>query len=295
MPDLPVPVLKRRRARRSRTARRLRRWLRRAPWLLAGVAGLAVATLVWRQAALEAERQARPPWVPPGVSHDGIPLSRQHPLMASLPPDDEVPGEQVAAPRAAVSAPASAASVPRLPAAQGAAAHPAPAPRLAMRHGCAWGEPGRNPYRGTVEQALQAARLPPEVVRQVAHRVARRDVDDRVTITSTTIRRHASDDEYDAQRVALTFGSTMCVDSRVNFKPGHKEEGDLYQVADTQGRVHTVMVPDVCGNVSVLGARGERRRAQAAGGTREVGAPGTLAAVLAGLGAAWLARRRRPG
>jgi hypothetical protein len=40
----------------------------------------------------------------------------------------------------------------------------------------------------------------------------------------------------------------------VNFKRDHFERASLYQAADYRGRVHSVMIPDVCGNVSVLGA-----------------------------------------
>jgi hypothetical protein len=44
----------------------------------------------------------------------------------------------------------------------------------------------------------------------------------------------------------------MCLDSAVNFAPGHVEYADLFVATDDQGQTHYVMIPDVCGNVSVL-------------------------------------------
>jgi len=35
---------------------------------------------------------------------------------------------------------------------------------LALKQNCAWGDPGRDPYRGTVEQALEGAQLPPNLL-----------------------------------------------------------------------------------------------------------------------------------
>ena len=140
-----------------------------------------------------------------------------------------------------------------------AAGEPAPdGPPLALRQGCAWGQPGRMPYRGTTAQALRAARLPPEVVQEVArlHRV--RAVTDRVEIRTGAIRAVTDGREFNPQSFAMTYGHTLCVDARVNFRAGHVERGDLYEVRDARSRLHSVMVPDVCGNVSVLGARGEK-------------------------------------
>jgi hypothetical protein len=114
----------------------------------------------------------------------------------------------------------------------------------------------------------------------------------------------------------LSFGNTLCQNSRVNFEPGHTEAADLYEAVDQRGLRHAVMVPDVCGNVSVLGERGERRRAfglLASAGERpdeqwrmlatgaapedagSVPEPGTLAAALLALAALWGVRHRRQG
>jgi hypothetical protein len=195
--------------------------------------------------------------------------------------------------------------------------------RLALKQGCAWAQPGRSPYRGSVEQALVSARLPAEVVQRIALKVHAGQRDDRLLISNTSIRTQRDAREFDPRNVAMTYARTLCVNTRVNFKPGHTEAASLYEAADEQGRLHSVMVPDVCGNVSVLGVRMERRRAQglpvlaevssasipvlhtvwieevADGQVRQVPESGTLANVLAGLAAAaavagWRRRARRP-
>jgi len=133
-------------------------------------------------------------------------------------------------------------------------ANPSP---LQLRHGCAWGVPGGNPYRGTVEQALGAARLPPEVVRQVANMAARGWVYDKVEISRNGIRTVNGNREFGTNIRAMAFGNTLCFNTRVNFPPGHVEYADLYQGTDSRGQTYTVMVPYVCQNASVLGEREE--------------------------------------
>ena len=126
---------------------------------------------------------------------------------------------------------------------------------LRVRRHCAWGLPGRNPYRGSVAQALQTATLSATVVKKIAADIHAGRRVDRVTIRNETILAQGSGREFDPQRVAITYGMTLCVDTRVNFKRGHLEEGDLYEAMDDDGQIYAVMVPDVCGNVSVLGQR----------------------------------------
>jgi len=126
---------------------------------------------------------------------------------------------------------------------------------LRVRRHCAWGLPGRNPYRGSVAQALQTATLSPTVVKKIAADIHAGRRVDRVTIRNDGIQAHGSGREFDPQRVAMTYGMTLCADTRVNFKRGHREEGDLYEAMDDDGQIYAVMVPDVCGNVSVLGER----------------------------------------
>lgn len=161
--------------------------------------------------------------LPPGISDDGEPLPPDHVWL-------RLPGSSDAAALATGS--------------------------LRLRQYCAWGQPGRQPYRGSVEQALLAARLPAEVVRQVAAQVRAHQPEDRLSIANDGIRAERSGEVFDPQRVALTFGMTMCLGSRVNFPAGHVERADLYLARDAAGRRHAVMVPEVCGNVSVLSSGG---------------------------------------
>ena len=59
---------------------------------------------------------------------------------------------------------------------------------------------------------------------------------DRVTIRNDGIQAHGTGREFDQKRVAMTYGMTLCVDTRVNFKGNHKEEGDLYEAMDDDGQ-----------------------------------------------------------
>ncbi len=208
-------------------------------------AALAVpAALVLLMAASQwIERQVQRA-VPPGVSHDGRPLPAGHALQTW---PQALPGAPAAAP---------------------------PPLALALREGCAWGQPGRNPYRGTIEQALLGARLPPEVVREIARRHQARLATDRVEIRTGAIHAVTDGRQFNPRSFVMTYGHTLCVDARVHFAPGHVERADLYEARDGHGRLHSVMVPDVCGNVSVLGARGERLGKQAlASALAEQGGP----------------------
>lgn len=197
-----------------------------------------------------------------------------------------------------------------------------PGEALTLRQHCAWGRPGGNPYKGTVEQALQAAHLPEDVVRQVAAKVKAGEVTDQLLIDNAGIHGQKHGRQFASRGFAMTYGHTLCVNTRVNFRPGHVEKAALYEVNDASGKRHSVMVPEVCGNVSVLSDRGRRTPAQvlAAGDTlpastinlgsevdsdggrryalsatpaHSVPEPGTLASVLIGLAAlGWFSRRR---
>ncbi len=246
------------------------RWWGLAPVLAAGLFSGALAAMLVRGLAGSAGAVD----LPPGMHHEGVAISATHPLLQAPPSA----GPEVQ--------------------------------RLTLRQGCAWAQPGRSPYRGDVEQALVTARLPTEVVQRIALKVRAGQPDDRLQISNAAIRAQRDAREFDPRNLAMTYARTLCVNTRVNFKPGHTEAASLYEAADQQGRLHSVMVPDVCGNVSVLGVRMERRRAQAVpvladpsgdsipvlrtvwveddpdGRVRQVPEPGTLANVLAGLAAA---------
>lgn len=237
---LPRPV------RRSRRSRRLaqRRWLRQlrtvfVPALaLAGLAAAAVA-VSW-QAGLFTPKPTR--LYARGEFHDGEPLPQAHPLTRHHA-------------RAQLEAAAEAASAAPLPSPLHLAL-PSAAPRgdtLALRHGCVWGQPGRSPYRGTVEQALRSAALPEEIVKAVAAQVKAGTPTDRLEIRNEGVYALGSGRVFNAQNIALSYGQTLCLSSRVNFAEGHVEPAALYEATTAGGRVVAVMVPEVCGNVSVLG------------------------------------------
>ena len=270
--------------------------------------------------------------LPPGENYDGelLRVSARAPgpgLTSPGGPSGTLPaaaraGDAASAPAIGRS-PSSPDKPPDKPPANPSTSPPA-ADALSLRQGCVWGQPGRYPYQGTVEQALRAGRLPAELIGPLAERIRARQANDRVSISSTGIRAEHGGREFSPRGLALSFGHSMCLNSRVNFAPGHVEPADLYLVSDAAGRQRAVVVPDVCGNVSVLSAGGERRHwprwvagpldalyaalatvpdipddetalADAATLTQPSGQqaghtvpePGTLACVLAGLLAAW--------
>jgi hypothetical protein len=290
-----------------RQRRTMARWPLQ-PWML----GTLVTVLAMACAGYGVHRLHRAGQLTPGLaageSHDGVPLPGNHPLRRQL-----AAAAAASAAAAAGATPAVAVAVAALASVPAAASVPVrqatwAGTTLELRQGCAWGQPGRSPYRGTVEEALHAARVPADVVRQIAFKVKARDVVDRVRISTGSIRGVAGGREFEPKSIAMSFGRTLCLQTRVNFAPGHVEEADLYEASDGSGRKYSVMVPDVCGNVSVLGARGEREDpllmgADGRGGggamagdpaaVREVPEPGSLLSALSALLVLWVARRWR--
>lgn len=131
--------------------------------------------------------------VPLGESDYGVPLPAAHPLLL----------------RASLKADAPAAA---------SGEH-----GLTLRQNCAWGRPGGNPYKGSVEQALNAARLPPEVVAAVASKVKAGQTSDELVISNDGIRGQRLGRDYSPRGFAMTYGHTICLNTRVNFRPGHVE------------------------------------------------------------------------
>ncbi len=124
---------------------------------------------------------------------------------------------------------------------------------LTLRRGCAWGVPGRDPYKGTVAQALIAAKVPESAVRKFEAMIEMKLVSDEVEITRDGITSVSKRRRFDGNSFDMAFGSTMCFSTNVNFARGHVEKAKLYEATDADGKLHAVMVPDVCGNVTVLG------------------------------------------
>ena len=189
--------------------------------------------------------------VPPGHSDEGRRLDRAHPLLQRV-------GYRFD--------PATTA------AAMTDAAADDHAHGLTLRTGCAWGRPGGNPYRGTARQALAAAGLPGDVVDTLAGRIARGEAAERLVIDNDAIVAQTSGRRFSASDIAMTFGMSLCLKTRVNFMPGHTEGAALYEAQDASGAVFTVMVPEVCGNVSLIG--GEPGRTGSGGGRWVIAPPG---------------------
>ena len=127
--------------------------------------------------------------------------------------------------------------------------------QLTLLRGCVWGSPGRDPYRGSTEQALKAARLPPEVVHEVSALIARGAASADLEISDDGIRTLDGRREFSPRVPAMAFGHSLCFDTTVNFQPGHVEPARLFEASARDGRLFSVMVPSVCGNVSVLSER----------------------------------------
>lgn len=264
-----------------------KRHVRRWAWPAAALAALGIAA-----AAVVRQGVSGPPplpVVPAGESHYGRPLNDAHPLqvkfdtaLAATQPGQAVPG-------------------------------------LTLRQHCAWGKPGGNPYRGTVTEALQAAGLPAEVVSAIAAQVQKGESAERLTIATDGIHADKSGRVFSPAGMAMTYGRTLCLGTHVNFAPGHTEPASLYEARDQKGRLHSVMVPDVCGNVTMISQGLSRKdktaltgggggsaevtwlvdipevgRGPNSSGVNSVPEPGTLWGVGAGLALlAWFGRRRR--
>ena len=88
------------------------------------------------------------------------------------------------------------------------------------------------PYRGTVDEALRAVQIPTAVRQQIVAAVANGHASERLTIANDGIRALSSGREFDPRRFAMSYGRTLCLGTRVNFKPGHVEPASLFEAQD---------------------------------------------------------------
>ena len=233
-------------------------------------------------------RTARGQLIALGESYDGDDLVETHALNQSVVVTQSPPTSQTPATLQT----SDTGPVVRLPSALPQKA----SPPLALRQHCTWGQPGRSPYKGTVEEALRTAHVPESVVQKVAERVRVKNSNGRLVINNKSIRLVGSKRQFSSANVTMTYGRTLCVETKVHFRKGHSELADLYDATDEQGKRYAVMVPDVCGNVSVLAAAedaGEDATMTVAShSAADVPEPGTLAAVVLGLLALVWTRKR---
>lgn len=130
----------------------------------------------------------------------------------------------------------------------------------AMLSNCSWNSPGRNPYRGTVREAVtRYVDLPAPVRAELIARIEGGRVDDTVAIMRDSI---AGKYDYSPQITGMHFGQrTMCESvTRDGWVATRREPAAVYCVGED-----CLIVPKICGNIS-------RVRRVAGGGGRGGGA-----------------------
>ena len=124
--------------------------------------------------------------------------------------------------------------------------------------GCVWGGPGQRPYKGTVTAALTAAQLPADIVTKLAIMRDGGAVSDRLEISSAGIHSVDYQRDFGYNVKALTFGDSMCFDSKINPPSSATGSADLYELVDAKRQRYSVMVVANGGNVAVLHVPGGR-------------------------------------
>jgi hypothetical protein len=123
---------------------------------------------------------------------------------------------------------------------------------------CSWNNPGRDPYKGDVAAAVDAYRdIPPATRERLKERLRQQSFDDDVVITRDAI---SGRQAYDPEIRGMRFGATrMCTRvSRSGWSADHREAG---RVVCEDG--HCLLVPAVCGNLSVVHPAQPRHQAAA--------------------------------
>jgi hypothetical protein len=151
------------------------------------------------------------------------------------------PAGAVAAAPAPVQPPAAAPKVPR----ETAAEEPA--------RDCVWEGPARQPYTGgTIETALNAAQLPPEIVGKVVTMHLRGLVSDRLEITSAGIRSADQQRRFSDVAKVMALEGRICYQTRIRIPAGVSIPADLYDLIDGGSTRYSVMISPSGGNVALL-------------------------------------------
>lgn len=114
---------------------------------------------------------------------------------------------------------------------------------------CSWDHPGVNPYKGTVNDAIDHYRdLSPELREKFKQRVDKKQFDEVVTITRDQI---TGVQLYEPNITDMHFGgkttkTELCLTtSRSKWAPTRKEMGLVYCEGET-----CILIPNICNNVS---------------------------------------------
>lgn len=137
----------------------------------------------------------------------------------------------------------------------------------AMLSNCSWNSPGRNPYRGSVAEAVSRyIDIPVPVRAQLIAKIEGGRADDNAAIMRDTI---AGKYDYDSRITSMHFGQrTVCENvTRDGWAATAREPAKVYCVDD-----HCLIVPQVCGNIS----RVRRIAASGGGGGAPAAAPGAV-------------------
>lgn len=139
---------------------------------------------------------------------------------------------------------------------------------------CSWDHPGVNPYRGTVDAAIDHYRdLSPELRAKFKERANKKQFDEVVTITKDGI---TGVHVYEPTITDMHFGGgtskpQLCrATTREKWEPTRKEMGLVYCEGET-----CIMIPTVCNNVSRIKRLPESASStasQSSGGTQAAGA-----------------------
>ena len=108
---------------------------------------------------------------------------------------------------------------------------------------CAWTDPGRDPYRGSVEQALQRYSMPASTRAELAALISAGQPTDVATITRDSMTGQRG--EYVLTEMHFGAGRVCGTMDRSAWHQDRQERAPVYCAGST-----CVAVPDVCNNVS---------------------------------------------